>query len=185
MGKRDLDRWDFLIVMAILATLTVVLRLNNRPEEPAPNPLLQTTRSDSGMETVWRDAVSDPRDVRPVGDPGMVWEETREVAQSPRPAEVPKADPAPQPQRDPEPYFPKPLQVAEPAAPAPRMEPMRDSLLNASNGANSSAFLAAPEPPKRQAQPAGVDPAPKASSASKASAGRQDNGRFWRRADGQ
>ena len=188
MGKRDIDRWDFLIVMTILATLTVVMRLNSRPEEPAPNPLLQGTRSDSGMETVWRDAVSDPRDVRPVSDPGIVWVEGQDA---PRPAlskEAPKAE-APrqtEPEVEPAPYFPKAIKVAEPARPAPRMEPMRDTLLNASNGANSSAFLAVPETPKPQARPAPrTEAPPKAAPAAKTSPSGQGNPRSWRRADGQ
>lgn len=179
MGPRDLDRWDFLIVMAILATLTVTLRLSSQREESAPNPL-PSNKTDYGMETVWRDALSDRRDVRPVGDPDMIWEEPKDPPAA-RFADAPKAEARSEPAAEPEPYFPKPIQVSEPAAPALRMAPMRDTLLNDSgSGANTSAFLPVPEPPKRETRP----PA-RTEAAAKASAPPQGSPRFWRRSDGR
>ena len=149
MGSREIDRWDFLIVMAILATLTVVLRLNNQREEPEPNPLLLATRSASAMETVWRDAVSERRDLRPLKEPDMVWEDQNAPRPEARLEPAAKAEAVKDAVKEPEPFFPKPIKVAEPAAPAPRMEPMRDSLLNeAGGGAHSAAFLQAPETPR-------------------------------------
>ncbi|MBI5594767.1 MAG: hypothetical protein HY928_01620 [Elusimicrobia bacterium] len=157
---RRADRWDYLMVVVVLAAVGAYLRFvsAHRPPPEGDKPL--ETRSSEGMDKLWLESALGKDDVRPLPDPDMLWREPEpetvrsaaaEPPSPPEAAETARTFPAPD-------YAPE---AAEPA-PRPRIAPMAESLLkDRSASATSSAFIEFPKPVKAEPAPAATAaPAP-------------------------
>lgn len=146
---RRADRWDYLVVVVVLAVVGVYLRFmsaHRAPPEAAP-PV--ETRSSEGMDKLWLEASLGKDDVRPLPDPDMLWREP-EVEAPLIAAPEPPAQPEPAP---PAQDFPTPSYAAQDTEPArkPHIAPMAESLMRDRSGsATTAAFLEFPKPPPKQ-----------------------------------
>lgn len=167
---RRADRWDYLVVVVVLAVVGVYLRFmsaHRAPPEAAP---AVETRSSEGMDKLWLEASLGKDDVRPLPDPEMLWREPEVEAPRIAAAEpAPQPEPAPPVQDFPTPSYPP---EAEKTVERPRIAPMAESLMKDRSGtAATAAFLEFPKPPPKQelvpvknsaaAAPTPVKPTPK------------------------